>query len=47
VFYQDTGARKWGQPYLTRAFFDLAQETLRDDMLLALACATGNPWRAR
>ena len=22
-FYQDTGARKWGQPYLTRAFFDL------------------------
>src|SRR5258705_13514203 len=21
AFYQDTGARKWGQPYLTRAFF--------------------------
>jgi len=37
VFYQDTGARKWGTPYLTRAFFDAAQETLRDDMLLVLA----------
>jgi predicted N-acyltransferase len=36
-FYQDTGARKWGTPYLTRAFFDRAQETLRDDMLLMLA----------
>ncbi|WP_147126771.1 GNAT family N-acetyltransferase [Shimia ponticola] len=36
-FYQDTGARKWGTPYLTRAFFDHAQETLRDDMLLVLA----------
>ena len=21
-FYQDTGSRKWGMPYLTRAFFD-------------------------
>lgn len=36
-FYQDTGARKWGTPYLTRAFFDAAQETLRDDMLLVMA----------
>ncbi|MEL6550989.1 MAG: GNAT family N-acetyltransferase [Pseudomonadota bacterium] len=36
-FYQDTGARKWGTPYLTRAFFHRAQETLRDDMLLVLA----------
>ena len=36
-FYQDTGMRKWGSPYLTRAFFDRAQETLRDDMLLVLA----------
>ncbi len=25
-FYQDTGARKWGTPYLTRAFFDEAQD---------------------
>lgn len=37
VFYQDTGARKWGTPYLTRRFFDIAQETLRDDMALVLA----------
>lgn len=36
-FYQDTGARKWGTPYLTRAFFDIAQDTLRDDMALVLA----------
>jgi uncharacterized protein len=40
-FYQDTGARKWGSPYLTRAFFDRAQETLRDDMLLFLARRDG------
>jgi predicted N-acyltransferase len=40
-FYQDTGARKWGRPYLTRAFFDAAQESLRDDMLLVLARREG------
>lgn len=37
VFYQDTGARKWGQPYLTRAFFDHVQDGLRDDVALVLA----------
>ncbi|MGB0439543.1 MAG: GNAT family N-acetyltransferase [Paracoccaceae bacterium] len=37
TFYQDTGARKWGTPYLSRGFFDIAQETLRADMLLVLA----------
>ena len=42
-FYQDTGNRKWGTPYLTRAFFDRAQETLRDDMLLVLAIDDGRP----
>ena len=26
-FYQDTGARKWGSPYLTRAFFDEIHRT--------------------
>ena len=36
-FYQDTGSRKWGMPYLTRAFFDLAQERLRDDIALVMA----------
>jgi predicted N-acyltransferase len=42
-FYQDTGNRKWGTPYLTRAFFDCAQESLRDDMLLVLAMNDGRP----
>ena len=36
-FYQDTGNRKWGTPYLTRAFFDAVQATMRDDALLVLA----------
>ncbi len=43
VFYQDTGARKWGTPYLTRRFFDIAQETLRDDMMMVLALRDGEP----
>ncbi|ARE40289.1 hypothetical protein RGUI_2148 [Rhodovulum sp. P5] len=42
-FYQDTGMRKWGTPYLTRAFFDRAQDTLRDDILLVLAMRKGEP----
>jgi predicted N-acyltransferase len=42
-FYQDTGARKWGQPYLTRKFFDIAQERLRDDILLVFAMRDGVP----
>ncbi len=37
TFYQDTGARKWGSPYLTRAFFDIAHDTMADDMTLVLA----------
>jgi hypothetical protein len=40
-FYQDTGARKWGRPYLTRAFFDQAQASLRGDILLILARRRG------
>ncbi len=36
-FYQDTGSRKWGSPYLTREFFDEAQTHLRNDILLVLA----------
>ena len=43
AFYQDTGSRKWGTPYLTRKFFDRAQQTLRDDMLLILAIRDGRP----
>jgi predicted N-acyltransferase len=40
-FYQDTGARKWGRPYLTRGFFDRVQATMRDDVLLVLARRRG------
>ena len=40
-FYQDTGARKWGHPYLTRAFFDRVQATMRDDVLLVMARRRG------
>jgi len=40
-FYQDTGARKWGKPYLTRRFFDIARERLAEDMLLVLARREG------
>lgn len=43
AFYQDTGARKWGSPYLTRAFFDLAHDRLADDIALVLAERDGVP----
>ncbi|MFS4439435.1 GNAT family N-acetyltransferase [Paracoccaceae bacterium GXU_MW_L88] len=42
-FYQDTGRRKWGSPYLTREFFEIADATLRDDMLLIYAEGEGRP----
>ena len=42
-FYQDTGARKWGQPYLTRAFFSILGETMADRVLLMLALRDGRP----
>jgi uncharacterized protein len=42
-FYQDTGSRKWGQPYLTRAAFDLFGERMADRVLLILAFAQGQP----
>jgi len=42
-FYQDTGTRKWGQPYLTRKFFDIAHDQLRDDILLVFAMQDGVP----
>lgn len=41
VFYQDTGARKWGSPYLTRAFFECTHETLRDDIALVMCTRDG------
>lgn len=43
TFYQDTGSRKWGQPYLTRAFFDQVHETMAKDILLVLALRKEQP----
>ncbi len=37
LFYQDTGARKWGRPYLTRGFFSLISERMADRILLIFA----------
>jgi hypothetical protein len=42
-FYQDTGSRKWGHPYLTRSFFDRIGDTMGDKLLLFLACRSGEP----
>jgi predicted N-acyltransferase len=43
AFYQDTGSRKWGRPYLTREFFDLAGERMGDSLLLFLAYRNAQP----
>lgn len=43
LFYQDTGARKWGRPYLTRPFFDLIGARMADRILLILALRDGQP----
>jgi uncharacterized protein len=37
TFYQDTGSRKWGRPYLTRAFFDVIGGSMGDSLLLFVA----------
>jgi uncharacterized protein len=42
-FYQDTGARKWGQPYLTRAFFSMLGQSMSDKLLLVLAYRDNKP----
>ena len=41
AFYMETGSRKWGRPYLTRAFFSLIGETMADDVLLIMARRNG------
>ena len=43
AFYQDTGSRKWGRPYLTRRFFSLLGERLADRILLIFALRDGRP----
>ncbi|MBV1689890.1 GNAT family N-acetyltransferase [Novosphingobium sp. G106] len=42
-FYQDTGARKWGQPYLTRKAFTLLGERMANQILLVLAFVDDQP----
>ncbi|WP_428408952.1 GNAT family N-acetyltransferase [Hyphococcus sp.] len=37
LFYQDTGARKWGHPYLTRTFFRLIAQSMSERILLIVA----------
>ncbi|MEG3163486.1 GNAT family N-acetyltransferase [Sphingomonas sp. PB2P19] len=43
VFYQDTSARKWGRPYLTRRFFDLLGDAMAERILLIFAERDGVP----
>ncbi len=43
IFYQDTGARKWGTPYLTRDAFTLFGERMADRIVLLLALMDGEP----
>ena len=40
-FYMDTGARKWGQPYLNREFFSLIGESMAEHILLVMAERNG------
>jgi len=40
-FYQDTGMRKWGTPYLTRTAFTLMGERMADRIALVLAFMDG------
>jgi predicted N-acyltransferase len=41
AFYMETGSRKWGRPYLTRAFFSIVGEAMRDRILLVMARRAG------
>ncbi len=40
-FYLDTGARKWGRPYLNREFYSLIGERMADDVVLIMARRDG------
>ncbi len=42
-FYLDTSTRKWGRPYLTRAFFAAIHASMREQVLLVLAFQDGTP----
>lgn len=40
-FYMETGSRKWGRPYLTRAFYSQIGETMADRIALIMAKRDG------
>ena len=40
-FYMETGSRKWGRPYLNRAFYSLIGERMANDVLLVMAKREG------
>ncbi len=42
-FYQETGSRKWGMPYLTREFFSLLGEKMGEQVVLMIAENAGRP----
>ncbi len=42
AFYMDTGSRKWGQPYLNRAFFSIVSAKMADRIVLVLAKRGGH-----
>jgi predicted N-acyltransferase len=42
-FYSETGSRKWGSPYLTRAFFSLLHAAMPEKIVLVLAERAGRP----
>jgi predicted N-acyltransferase len=41
AFYQDTGARKWGRPYLNRAFFSAVGAAMGERIVLVMARRAG------
>src|SRR6202040_1443172 len=41
TFYMETGSRKWGHPYLTRSFYSMVGETMRERILLVMAKRNG------
>ncbi|MFN3877703.1 MAG: GNAT family N-acetyltransferase [Brevundimonas sp.] len=43
AFYMDTGSRKWGQPYLTRDFFERIGQTMADRIALVMAFRDQTP----
>lgn len=41
AFYQDTGSRKWGRPYLNRRFFSLVGAAMGERIVLVMARRAG------